>query len=116
MRIAVKRAYAEPAAEDGLRILVDRLWPRGCRKETLQLDEWCKELAPSAELRRWFGHQPARWEEFKRRFFRELDGRREVVEALLARAGSGRLTLVYGARDERYNNAVALREYLQQRR
>lgn len=116
MRIEVKRAYAEPAEEDGLRILVDGLWPRGCRKEALRLDGWWREIAPSTALRRWFGHDPARWEEFKERYFAELDGRREVVAALLARVGNGTLTLVYGARDERRNNALALREYLQRRR
>lgn len=113
MQIWLKRAYEEPGDNDGLRILVDRVWPRGRSKEDLQLDAWLKESAPSTELRRWFGHDPEKWDEFKRRYFSELDGRREAVEGLLSKAKRGPVTLVYGARDERHNNAVALKEYLE---
>lgn len=115
MQIAVKRAYPSPDTQDGFRCLVDRLWPRGVGKEELRLDAWYKELAPSGELRRWFAHDADKWSEFKRRYFRELDSRTELVEELLSRAQQGRLTLVYAAKDERYNNAVALKEYLELR-
>lgn len=114
--IRVRRAYEGPAAREGSRYLVDRIWPRGVRKEEAALDGWVKDVAPSGELRRWFGHDPARWEEFKRRYFAELDARPEVWEPLLEEARKGELTLVYGARDEQHNNAVALREYLEERR
>ena len=113
--IGLKRAYEEPEDDDGVRVLVDRVWPRGVSKEELRLDAWMKEIAPSTELRRWFGHDPEKWAEFKRRYFRELDGRRELVEELLERVRAGRVTLVYAASDERHNNAVALKEYLEAR-
>jgi len=108
----LKRAYAVPQDEDGFRILVDRLWPRGLGKEHLRLDAWLKEIAPSDNLRQWFGHDPEKWDEFKRRYFEELGNNRELVEDLRAKGGTARITLVYGARDEKRNNAVALREYL----
>lgn len=108
MRIA--RAYEEPGAEDGYRVLVDRLWPRGVRKDALAIDTWMKEIGPSDELRRWFGHDPDRWEEFRSRYRDEL--RREPAAGLLAdlvaRAQRGPLTLVYGAKDEEHNQAVVL--------
>lgn len=112
MPIGIKRAYEEAAEADGFRVLVDRIWPRGCKKENLRLNAWLKEIAPSAELRQWFGHEPERWEEFKRRYFLELEQCREPVAELLTRVKEGRVTLVYAARDEDRNNAVALREYL----
>ncbi|OHB33936.1 MAG: hypothetical protein A2X84_05800 [Desulfuromonadaceae bacterium GWC2_58_13] len=112
MPIMLKRAYAVPQDEDGFRILVDRLWPRGLGKEHLRLDAWLKEIAPSDNLRQWFGHDPEKWDEFKRRYFEELGNNRELVEDLRAKGGTARITLVYGARDEKRNNAVALREYL----
>lgn len=115
MDIRVKRAYDEPSDNDGERILVDRIWPRGVSKKDLRIEAWEKELAPSNELRKWFGHEPDRWEAFRERYFEELDGRREVVDALLDRVGDGRVTLVYGAKDEDHNNAVALRDYLKRR-
>ncbi len=113
MRIGLKRAYVEPGDNDGLRILVDRIWPRGRGKDDLRLDAWLKEIAPTTELRRWFGHDPEKWKEFKRRYFTELDGRAEAVAELLVKTEKGPVTLVYGASDERHNNAVALREYLE---
>jgi len=115
LQIAVKRAYVDPTDDDGYRVLVDRLWPRGRKKEDLRLDAWLKNIAPSTELRKEFGHSPTRWEEFKQRYFEELDNCPEVIEELLARAAQGRLTLVFAAKDEQHNNAVALREYLQER-
>ena len=113
MTIAVKRAYVEPGEGDGSRLLVDRFWPRGRSKEVLQLEAWLREAAPSPELCKWFNHEPEKWAEFKRRYFAELDRRTEVVLDLLARVKAGPVTLVYGAHDERHNNAVALREYLE---
>lgn len=114
MKIALKRIYeaAEPA--DGRRVLVDRIWPRGVAKEAAKVDEWIREIAPSAALRKWFGHDPKKWEEFKRRYFRELDGREDLTEDLRRQARQKRLTLVYAAKDEQHNNAAALKEYLEQ--
>jgi len=115
VNIQLKRVYDSPAQTDGFRILVDRLWPRGVLKEKAQIDLWLRELAPSAALRKWFGHDPAKWEEFKERYFAELDGRGEGVEELAKRTRRSRGTLVYGAKNERHNNAVALREFLKRR-
>lgn len=115
MAIQLKRAYEPPAPGDGERILVDRLRPRGVSKEAARIDLWLKGLAPSDRLRRWFDHDPERWPEFKSRYFRELAAHRETIATLARKARRGRLTLVYGARDDRHNNAVALREYLRRR-
>ena len=112
VQIRIKRAYEAPAAEDGERVLVDRIWPRGLRKEDAHIDLWLKEVAPSTTLRQWFGHDPARWEEFRHRYRVELARNHEPVEQLRARARSGTLTLVYSARDEQHNQAVVLRELL----
>lgn len=112
MAIRVKRAYEKPETQDGYRVLVDRLWPRGLAKEAIQIDAWLREIAPSDELRRWFNHDPGRWSEFKRRYFEELEGHPREVEGLIQQAREGQVTLVYAAKDERFNNAVALREYL----
>lgn len=114
-RIAVKRAYDGPAPGDGARVLVDRMWPRGVKKEDLRLEEWIRDAAPSAALRTWFGHDPARWDEFKRRYFAELDRRPDAWRKILDLARKGPLTLLYGARDTEHNNAVALKEYLEAR-
>ena len=111
MSIRIKRVYDPPEPGDGRRILIDRLWPRGLTKDAAALDEWLRELAPSTELRRWFGHEPARWEEFQRRYRAELDERPEFA-VLRERAAREDLTLLYGARDPAHNNAVALRDYL----
>lgn len=110
--IHIKRAYEAPSKADGCRVLVDRLWPRGIAKEAAHLQEWMKELAPSSELREWFGHDPARWEEFQRRYDRELDARPEQINALIHLADQSVITLVYAAKDETHNNAVALKNYL----
>jgi uncharacterized protein YeaO (DUF488 family) len=115
MAIGLKRAYEPPAAGDGYRALVDRVWPRGLTKDALELDAWLKDLAPSAALRKWFGHDPKKWEEFRERYFRELDGQRPAIEEFARRAREGRLTLVFAARDEKRNNAVALKDYLERR-
>lgn len=113
MPIRLKRAYDDPAAKDGYRVLVDRVWPRGVSKEAADLDEWMKEVAPTSELRKWFGHDPIRWEESKGKYFEELDDRAEPVKKLLKTAGGKTLTLVYGAKDKEHNNAVALKEHLE---
>jgi uncharacterized protein YeaO (DUF488 family) len=112
MKIRLKRAYepAEPA--DGYRILIDRLWPRGVSRERARIDEWERELAPSAELRRWFGHEPSRFPEFRRRYLEELGGRRPLLTRLRRRAREGTLTLVYAAKDTDHNDAVVLAEAL----
>jgi uncharacterized protein YeaO (DUF488 family) len=114
-RIGLRRAYDPPGADEGWRVLVDRVWPRGLTRERLAIDAWEKALAPSAALRRWFGHDPARWDEFRRRFRAELAGQPEAVAALVGKAGSGPVTLVFGARDVAHSNAVALREVLLER-
>jgi uncharacterized protein YeaO (DUF488 family) len=111
--IRVKRAYRAARRSDGQRVLVDRIWPRGLAKDRLRLDAWAKELAPSTDLRAWFGHDPGKWEEFCRRYGRELDGKPEEVEALRQRLRDGPVTLVYGAKDEEHNNALALKGYLE---
>lgn len=111
--IKLKRAYSDPAKEDGYRVLVDRLWPRGIAREKLKIDTWLKELAPSQELRQWFGHDPEKWTEFKERYFQELDHHSGAIEQLAERARQGRVTLVYAAKNEEYNNAVALKEYVE---
>ncbi len=110
--IGLKRAYEAPAAEDGRRFLVERLWPRGVRKADLQLDGWLKDVAPSPELRRWFGHDPKKWPEFKRRYFGELRMHESAVSPIQAASREGPVTLVYGSHDTEHNAAVALREFL----
>ena len=109
-QIRLKRVYDPPAPEDGKRVLVDRLWPRGLAKDKAAVDLWLKEAAPSAELRRWFGHRPERWDEFRRRYEAELDRNRAALQPL--REGEGTMTLLYAARDPEHNNAVALARYL----
>ena len=111
--IRVKRVYEPPSAEDGRRYLVERLWPRGLRKDALPLDGWLREVAPSDALRRWFGHDPARWEEFRRRYAAELDARPDTWRPLLEAARQGPVTLLFSARDTQHNNAVALKAYLE---
>ena len=110
--IRIKRAYDPPASADGTRVLVDRLWPRGISKETLAIERWIKEIGPSDALRRWFGHDPERWNEFRRRYATELAKQAELLDELRSLARERRLTLVYAARDDAHNNAVALRDVL----
>ncbi len=115
MPIGLKRAYDPPAESDGYRALVDRVWPRGITKDALMLDAWLKDVAPSPTLRKWFAHDPEKWEKFRERYFRELDGQGPAIEDLARRAGEGRLTLVFAAKDSERNNAVALKDYLERR-
>jgi len=110
--INLKRAYEPPAADDGTRILVDRLWPRGLRKADAAIDRWIKDIAPSTDLRKWFGHDPARWQEFRKRYTDEIHGHPEQLDELRSRARSGRITLVFSAHDEAHNDAVVLRDVL----
>jgi uncharacterized protein YeaO (DUF488 family) len=110
--IHLKRAYSPPSPADGIRVLVDRLWPRGLRKSDAAIDRWLKDVAPSTELRRWFGHDPARWDEFRRRYRAELSHETDLLDELRTIARKGPLTLVYAARDELHNEAVVLRDVL----
>ncbi len=111
----LKRAYDDPEASDGPRYLVDRIWPRGVKKDALKLDGWIKDVAPSSELRRWFGHDPQKWAEFRKRYFAELDKKPEAWRPLLDAGRKGTVTLVYSAQDSQHNNAVALTEYLRRK-
>lgn len=110
--VRIKRAYEPPSDDDGYRVLVDRLWPRGVSREGARLDEWARDLAPSTELRRWFGHEAGRFEEFRRRYTAELAAHEARLEELRRRARGGTVTLVYGARDTERNGAVVLAEVL----
>ncbi len=112
MDVRLKRAYDPAAASDGYRVLIDRLWPRGVTRERAQLDDWERELPPSTQLREWFGHEPSRFEEFRRRYVEELQGERSRLSALRHRAREGTLTLVYAARDTEHNDAIVLAEVL----
>ena len=112
LTVRTKRVYESPDGDDGFRILIDGLWPQGVSREKAHVDLWLKEIAPSTELRKWFGHDPARSGEFKRRYFEELDANAEVVEQLRTRVRKQKVTLLYAARDQVYNNAVCLAEYL----
>ena len=113
MRLQLKRVYEPPADDDGLRVLVDRLWPRGLKKTNAVVDLWLKEIAPSADLRRWFDHDPKKWSEFRRRYRAELEERGEEFETLRKQGGNGQVTLLYGARDEEHNQAVVLKEFIE---
>ena len=116
MQIWLKRVYEKPGSRDGARVLVDRLWPRGINKDKAGIDLWLKDLAPSHELRKWFGHDRKKWEGFKKRYYCELNAeRREAVEKLEEITAKGRVTLLYASADERLNNAVALKEYVEKR-
>jgi len=112
MNIQAKRVYDPVDEKDGSRVLVDRLWPRGMKKDRLEADEWLKDAAPSNELRKWYAHDPVKWEAFRRRYFDELDQKPEVIDRLRSLASEGTLTLLYSAKDLQYNQAVALMEYL----
>jgi uncharacterized protein YeaO (DUF488 family) len=114
MHVKVKRAYDEYEKSDGTRILVDRLWPRGIKKEDAKIDDWMKDVAPSNELRKWFAHDPEKWTEFKKKYFNELKGKNELLKDIIKKDKTD-LTLVYAAKDDEHNNAVALKEYLEKR-
>jgi uncharacterized protein YeaO (DUF488 family) len=113
--IRVKRVYDKPDKTDGQRVLVDRVWPRGLTKEEARIDQWLKEIAPTTALRKWFGHDPARWTEFKKRYAKELNDRPEKIEQLAREARKRTVTLLFGAQDIEHNNAVALKEYIEKR-
>jgi uncharacterized protein YeaO (DUF488 family) len=117
MDIRLKRAYDDPSPDDGYRVLVDRVWPRGRAREALRLDEWARELGPSDELRTWFGHDPARWPEFEERYHAELAApdKARMLDALAAKARQGPVTLVYGARDREHNQAQVIGDELRRR-
>lgn len=114
--IRLKRVYEEPSRDDGFRVLVDRLWPRGLTKERAALDLWLKDVAPSTELRKWFGHDPAKWKGFQARYRKELTGRKDALELLRHKAREQTVTLLYGARDEEHNEALVLEEVLEGRK
>ncbi len=111
--IKLKRAYEKPAEDDGERILVERLWPRGLTKLGARIDLWLKDVAPSTELRRWFGHDPDKWKEFRRRYQKELKDNNDLIKLLKRKATAGTITLIYAARDEEHNSALVLKRFLQ---
>ena len=111
--IRLKRVYEPASPEDGWRVLVERLWPRGVSKEKAALDSWCKEVAPSPELRIWFSHDPGKWDEFRTKYDRELDANLQIVKILAGKSARGTITFVYSSRDSEHNNAMALREYIE---
>ena len=113
MNIKIKRAYEEPNEDDGVRILVDRLWPRGLTKEKAGIDLWLKDIAPGTELRRWFAHDPDKWKVFRRRYETEISHNPDLVKVLKQKAREGTITLIYGARDEKHNEALVLKEFLE---
>ncbi|MEO8691331.1 MAG: DUF488 domain-containing protein [Candidatus Saccharimonas sp.] len=112
MTIPIKRAYEAPDKKDGKRVLVDRLWPRGLTKEKAAIDAWIRDIAPSNELRQWFGHDPEKWDEFQKRFKAEMDANSEAVKRLQDEVSGGKATLIYSAKDEAHNNAVVIQAYL----
>ncbi|MEJ2552724.1 MAG: DUF488 domain-containing protein [Gammaproteobacteria bacterium] len=113
MKIRLKRVYDPPTPEDGYRVLVDRIWPRGLGKDRAKIDLWLKDIAPSTALRRWFNHDPEKWHEFERRYRRELAGLSDLLDQVKGRAKASRVTLLYAAKNTRYNNAVALKSFLE---
>ena len=113
MNIKLKRVYEKPGKDDGFRILVDRLWPRGLTKEKASVDLWLKEIAPSTELRKWFGHDPAKWKKFRARYESEIRHNKEVFTVLEQKAREGSITLLYGARDQEHNEALVLKQFLE---
>lgn len=115
MHVSLKRVYDQPGEQDGTRVLVDRLWPRGIKKGNAAVDLWLKDIAPSNELRRWFSHEPKKWPEFRKRYFGELGGKGEAVQKLVELASRGKVTLLYGSKEEKLNNAVALKEYIEEK-
>ncbi|MGA2796948.1 MAG: DUF488 domain-containing protein [Thermoguttaceae bacterium] len=114
--IALKRVYEAPSRKDGLRVLVERLWPRGLSKKDAKVDLWLKEIAPTTELRKWFGHDPERWKQFQKRYATELGQKKDLVGLLKQMGKEGKVTLVYAARDEQCNGAVVLKQFLSRRR
>ncbi len=115
MPVSLKRVYERPSAADGKRVLVERLWPRGLKKEDAKVDEWLREIAPSTELRKWFGHDPEKWNEFKQRYWKELQKKSDIISKLAEEIKESHVTFVFAAKDEQHNNAVALKEYVESR-
>ena len=113
--IETRRVYDERRRTGGYRILVDRVWPRGLTKEEVRPDLWLRDIAPSSELRKWFGHDPGKWKEFRKRYFKELKSRKEDIDFVSQKEQEGKVILLFGARDTQYNNAVALKEFLESR-
>jgi uncharacterized protein YeaO (DUF488 family) len=113
--LRVKRVYDTVSDEDGFRILVDRIWPRGMSKERAQIALWLKDIAPSDQLRIWFGHDQEKWSEFKQKYFSELGSKESLITLILGKMSSGNVTLLFGAKEEKFNNAVALKEYIAER-
>lgn len=113
VKINLKKVYDPVAKEDGIRILIERLWPRGVKKEDLKMHEWLKEVAPSTDLRKWFSHDPAKWKEFQKRYSEELDDNSEALEPLIKALHKGTVTLLYSSKDTEHNNAVSLKNYLE---
>jgi uncharacterized protein YeaO (DUF488 family) len=112
MKIKIKRVYEQRVKEDGFRILVDRLWPRGLTKEKAAIDLWLKDIAPTTELRKWFGHDPAKWKEFQKKYRKELEENKEAVLLLKDHIGSGNVTLLYAAKDEEHNEALIIKDFI----
>ena len=113
--IEIERIYDEKKGQSGYRVLVDRIWPRGLKKEDVKADLWLRDVAPSSELRKWFGHEQDKWPEFKKRYFRELQGKKDDINILLEKERQGKVILLFGAKDVEHNNAVALKEYLEKK-
>ncbi len=113
--IKVKRIYDPPAPEDGFRILVDRLWPRGLSKDKAKVDVWLKEISPSHELRQWYAHDPKKWPEFKKKYCEEIRGEKEALDLITKKVREGTVTFLYSSKEEKLNNAVALKEFLESR-
>lgn len=113
MTIYLKRVYEKPVSEDGKRILVERLWPRGLKKGEAKVDEWLKDIAPSSDLRKWYNHDPAKWVEFKKQYWSELKNKKELVEKLEKESNDRRVTFLFGSKEEKLNSAEALKEYLE---
>ena len=114
--IKIKRIYDASTPDDGIRILVDRLWPRGLSKEKARVDLWLKEIAPSNELRKWYAHDPKKWAEFRKRYFKDLDTKRELLNQIVQKTKEGDVTLLYSSKEEKINNAVALKEYIEKQK
>ncbi len=115
MPILLKRAYEKPSVEDGKRILVERLWPRGLKKGNAKIDEWLKELAPSTELRKWYGHDPAKWAQFREKYWNELKNKQDDLYELARESTKNTITFVFGSKEEKLNNAAALKEFIETR-
>jgi uncharacterized protein YeaO (DUF488 family) len=112
MAVEFKRVYEEPSTSDGTRILVDRLWPRGLTKEKAKIDVWLKDIAPTTELRKWFNHEPNKWPEFQKRYWTEISNNTDILSTLKRYLANGKVTIVYGAKDEEHNDAVVIKQYL----